>query len=103
MARTIEIPDNATMVDVDLDVSTKAEGHPDADANGKVERTFKGRMAKTLADAVAEFGEKEVFRLFCNAYAIKLQGAERQKIAAEVEGREGGTGRRAKYADQLGL
>ena len=98
MPRTLEIPDSPNMVvcagERAIEVSTTIDGE-------KVEETFEAKLPRTLADAIAFEGEKEVFDRYIRAFVIFLQGQKRAEIAA----RKGDKAprRKAKYLEELGL
>lgn len=66
----------------------------------RVEDTFRARLPKSLADAIAIHGEREVFKKFIGSLIIELQARERARLKTESERRPR---RRASYLDQLDL
>ena len=90
---TLEIPtrQEAKTAEVDIDIST-------GKGDGAKESKFKAELPRSLADAVALFGEKDVFKRFLNAHVVYLQGKERNKLNAKEKPRG-----RASYLESLGI
>jgi hypothetical protein len=97
---TLTIPDSkeqAQTVTVPIKVSTKVNDEKKED---EIER----ELPKSLGDAVAIFGEKEVFKAFIQSYVIKLQNERRLELQDEAAAQQDtGTRKRAKYLEELGL
>lgn len=91
---TINVPEKPNLADVTLTASTGS-------GDDKKEEEFPAQLPRTLADAVALEGEKDVFKRYINAYVINLQGQKRAELQAKGEG--GKERKRAKYLEELGL
>ena len=97
---SITVPDSkeaAQTVKVPIKVSTKV-------GEEKLEDEIERELPRSLGDAVALFGEKEVFKSFIQSYVIKLQNERRLELQDEASSQqESGTRKRAKYLEELGL
>ncbi len=95
MAGVLNIPDKqaAQTKEVTIPVSTKINGE-------KVTSEFTAELPKSLEDAIAIHGDKEVFRKFINSEVVYLQGQERNKMKPSEPGKERV---RARYMEDLGL
>ena len=90
-------PEEAATVEVPIKVSTKV-------GEEKLEDEITRKLPRSLGDAVAIFGEKEVFKSFIQSYVIKLQNERRLELQSEAsEAAETGGRKRAKYLEELGL
>jgi hypothetical protein len=97
---TINVPnskDEAAVVTVPIKVSTKV-------GEEKLEDEIQRDLPKSLGDAVAIYGEKEVFKAFIQTKVIQLQNERRLELQDEAaEAKETGGRKRAKYLEELGL
>jgi hypothetical protein len=97
---TINVPeskDAAQTVNVPIKVSTKV-------GEEKLEDEIMRDLPRSLGDAVAIYGEKEVFKAFIQSKVIALQNERRLELQAEAaEAQETGGRKRAKYLEELGL
>lgn len=93
---TINVPErkDCNLVKVSLTASTGT-------GDEKREEDFDAELPRTLADAIALEGEKDVFKRYINAYVIYLQGQKRAELQSKGEG--GKERKRAKYLEELGL
>lgn len=92
-----ETKDQAQVVNVPIKVSTKV-------GEEKLEDEIQRDLPRSLGDAVAIYGEKEVFKSFIQSLVIKLQNERRLELQADAtEASETGGRKRAKYLEELGL
>lgn len=91
----IEVPDkrNAVTKVVPIPVSTSVNGEEKS-----VE--FSCELPASLGDAVAIYGERDVFKKFINSLVVYLQGQERSKLRGPVAGKER---KRARYMEELNI
>jgi hypothetical protein len=92
----MEIPEkNAAQVrKCPIEVSTKVNGE-------KKETTIERELPYRLVDAIAIYGDKEVFKRFIQSLVISLQAEARSEL--QSEGGEAQPRARAKYLEELGL
>ena len=97
---TITVPDSkdlAQVVMVPIKVSTKV-------GEEKLEDEIQRELPRSLGDAVAIYGEKEVFKSFIQSLVIRLQNERRLELQADAtEASETGGRKGAKYLEELGL
>lgn len=92
-----ETKEAAQVVNVPIKVSTKV-------GEEKLEDEIMRDLPKSLGDAVAIYGEKEVFKAFIQSKVISLQNERRLELQAEAEeAKDTGGRKRAKYLEELGL
>jgi hypothetical protein len=93
---TLEVPEkNAAQTrDCPIEVSTKVNGE-------KKETTITKPLPYRLVDAIAIYGDKEVFKRFIQSLVISLQAEARSEL--QSEGGEAQPRARAKYLEELGL
>lgn len=95
MANILEIPDkhSVTLRSVTIPVKTTTD-------DGEVQSgEFTTELPTSLADAVAVYGEKEVFKRFVTSLVVYLQAGERNKL----RGGKTSTRTRASYLEDIGL
>jgi hypothetical protein len=94
-AMTIEVPTRQQAVTkvVTIPVATKVDGEEKS-------AEFSCELPATLADAIALYGEKDVFRKFINSLVVYMQGQERLKLRGPVAGKER---KRARYMEELNI
>jgi hypothetical protein len=92
----LEVPekDKAEVRKVPIEVSTKVNGE-------KKETTIEKELPYRLADAIAIYGEKGVFKRFIQSLVISLQAEARAELTSD--GGEAAPRTRAKYLEELGL
>lgn len=90
----LNIPDTATLKQVELKAAT-------GKGEARKEIPFQAKLPASLADAIAQEGEKEVFKRYINSLVISLQAEKRNEIAAP-EG-DGKGRKRASYLEELGI
>lgn len=92
----LEIPDKpaAQTRKCPIEVSTKVNGE-------KKETTIERELPYRLVDAIAIYGDKEVFKRFIQSLVISLQAEARSELQAESG--ESAPRARAKYLEELGL
>ena len=93
---TLEVPekDKAEKRMCPIEVSTKVNGE-------KKETTIERELPYRLVDAIAIYGDKEVFKRFIQSLVISLQAEARSELQAESG--ETAPRARAKYLEELGL
>ena len=96
MPTTLEVPDKpqAQIRKCPIEVSTKVNGE-------KKETTIERDLPYRLVDAIAIYGDKEVFKRFIQSLVISLQAEARSELQAESG--ESTPRVRAKYLEELGL
>jgi len=93
---TLEVPEKkeAQVRKCPIEVSTKVNGE-------KKETTIERELPYRLVDAIAIYGDKEVFKRFIQSLVISLQAEARNELQAEAGEAQPRT--RAKYLEELGL
>lgn len=94
MPQSLEIPDRpqAETKRVKIPVSTTVDGE-------KKVSDFEAELPRTLASAIALYGEREVFNRFINAHVVFLQGKERNALGRSSDKPR----KRAAYLEEVGL
>ena len=69
------------------------------DSGEKQVSEFQAELPVSLGDAIAVYGEKDVFRRFVNSLVVHLQAGERAKLKGSTKG----TRTRASYLEEIGL
>lgn len=92
---TIDVPNRQQAVTktVTIPVATSVDGESKSSE-------FSCDLPASLADAVALYGEKDVFKKFINSLVVYLQGQERLKLRGPVAGKER---KRARYMEELNI
>jgi hypothetical protein len=92
----LEVPEKsaAQVRKCPIEVSTKVNGE-------KKETTIERELPYRLVDAIAIYGDKEVFKRFIQSLVISLQAEARNELQAEAGETTPRT--RAKYLEELGL
>lgn len=86
---------NAEVREVEIPVKTKVEEDGE---ETELKDEIKAELPFSLADAVALYGEGEVFRKFINAHVVFIQGQRRNELRSKGTGK---TRARASYMESL--